>query len=79
MEAELFPADCFYGGLCRIFHKVENVYSLSTLQNKFSISRDRMCDGLELSCSYENKYRRPYDNGEERMKDDTDQDDDIFK
>ena len=40
-----------------------------------------MCDGLELSCSYENKYRRPYDNREETMEDDTDEDDDddIFK
>ena len=50
--------------------------------------RDRVCDGLELSCSYENKYRKPQDNMEKNMEgnleknmeDNLDEDyDDIFK
>ena len=34
---------------------------------------------MELSCSYENKYLRPQDNGEQILGDAMDDDDDIFK
>ena len=34
---------------------------------------------MELSCSYENKYLRPQDNGEKILGDEIDDDDDIFK
>jgi hypothetical protein len=43
------------------------------------ILRDRVCDGMELSCSYENKYLRPEDNVKNILGDDIDDEDDIFK
>ena len=69
MEAQLPLDDYFHGRVHRILY--QGYLALDLLINLNSdIFRGRICDGMELSCSYENKFIRPRDNAE---------DDDIFK
>ena len=76
LEAELLLDGCFHAHLHWLFYQVNTGIFYLSIQN---ILRDRICDGMELSCSYENKYLRPQDNGEKIPGDDIDDDDDIFK
>ena len=75
LEAELLLDGCFHAHLHWLFYQVNTgVFYLSIL----NILRDRVCDGMELSFSYENKYLRPQDNGEKILGDYIDDDDSLL-
>ena len=78
MEAQLPLDDHFHGRVHRIlyqgYHALEPLIILNS-----DIFRGRICDGMELSCSYENKYLRPKDNADIIQEIHLDEDDDIFK
>ena len=43
------------------------------------VCRDRVCDGMDLSCGYNNIYTRRHSNTAIDPEGDLDEDDDIFK